>query len=82
MRRVVLLALFFAGVLPTTGQAWSWPVEGTVLRPFVFGSDPYAAGQHRGIDVAGDPGTNVESPAPGEVSFAGTVPRAAGRFRS
>ena len=41
------------------------PCDGAVLRPFVFGSDPYAAGQHRGIDVAGDLGTNVEAPASG-----------------
>ena len=75
MRRVVLLALFLAGGLPATAQAWTWPVDGAVLRPFVFGSDPYAAGQHRGIDVAGDLGTNVEAPASGLVSFAGTVPK-------
>jgi hypothetical protein len=75
MRRVVLLALVVAGLVPASAQAWTWPVGGRVLRPFVFGSDPYAGGQHRGIDVAGDLGTDVLAPASGTVSFAGTVPK-------
>ena len=43
-----------------------WPVTGDVLRPFVFGDDPYAGGQHRGIDVAGDLGADVKAPASGD----------------
>ena len=54
--------------------AWTWPVDGAVLRTFSFGSDPYAAGHHRGIDVAGNAGAPVRAPAAGVVSFAGTVP--------
>src|SRR5215813_12207379 len=75
MRRMVVLLMLAAGLLPASAQAWSWPASGPVLRPFVFGDDPYAAGQHRGIDVAGDLGAEVPAPASGVVSFAGTVPQ-------
>src|SRR5438105_2613341 len=75
MRRMVLLVVVLAGLVPASAQAWSWPVQGKVLRPFAFGGDPYAGGQHRGIDVAGDLGTDVLAPASGSVSFAGTVPK-------
>ena len=60
------------GVQPAL--AWAWPVDGPVLRPFVFGDDPYAGGQHRGIDIGAPAGTTVRAPASGTVSFAGTVP--------
>jgi Peptidase family M23 len=65
-----LLALLFA---PVAG-AWTWPVGGPLLRPFVFGGDPYLGGQHRGIDLGGAPGASVAAPASGLVSFVGTVP--------
>jgi len=67
-----VLIAFQAGAPPAL--AWTWPVDGPVLRPFVLGDDPYAAGQHRGIDVAAERGTPVRAPAAGTVSFAGTVP--------
>jgi len=67
-----VLVTFLVGAMPA--HAWTWPVEGPVLRPFVFGDDPYAAGQHRGIDIGAPTGTNVSAPASGTVSFAGTVP--------
>jgi Peptidase family M23 len=67
----VLIALQ-AGVPPAL--AWTWPVDGPVLRPFVLGDDPYAAGQHRGIDVGSSANAPVRAPAAGTVSFAGTVP--------
>jgi len=54
--------------------AWTWPSSGPVLRPFVFGSNPYLAGQHRGVDVAGTAGAVVQAPAGGPVAFAGSVP--------
>ena len=60
------------GVQPAL--AWAWPVDGPVLRPFVFGDDPYAGGQHRGVDIGAPGGTPVRAPAAGTVSFAGTVP--------
>ena len=55
--------------------AWSWPVEGPVLRPFVAGDDPYAGGQHRGIDIGAPTGADVRAPALGVVSYAGRLPR-------
>src|SRR5436305_15122622 len=76
MRRLVLLLVVVVACLtPASAGAWSWPVQGDVLRPFVLGDDPYAGGQHRGIDVAGDLGADVDAPASGLVSFAGTVPK-------
>jgi len=75
LRRLVLLT-FCAFVLPVSAaQAWTWPVDGPVLRPFSFDrAHPYAAGQHRGLDLGAAAGANVRAPADGVVSFAGTVP--------
>jgi Peptidase family M23 len=76
MKRLVallpVLIAFQAGAPPAL--AWTWPADGPVLRPFVLGDDPYAGGQHRGVDIAGPAGSSVLSPAAGVVSFAGTVP--------
>ena len=36
---------------------WVWPVRGEVITPYRNGDDPYAAGQHRGIDIAAALGT-------------------------
>ena len=47
--------------------------DGQVLRPYVLGGDAYAAGQHRGIDVAGPDGSPVRA-ASGTVTFAGSLP--------
>jgi hypothetical protein len=70
----VLVAATFCALAPAAG-AWTWPSSGAVLQPFVFDSaHPYAAGQHRGIDVAGAAGSTVVAPATGTVTFAGTVP--------
>ena len=57
-----------------TASAWTWPLHGDVLRPYSLGPDAYAAGQHRGVDVAGEAGESVRAPASGVVSFAGVVP--------
>jgi Peptidase family M23 len=67
-----VLIAFQAGAPPAL--AWTWPVDGPVLRPFALGDNPYAAGQHRGIDVAAARGSPVRAPTTGTVSFAGTVP--------
>ncbi|MGH3061927.1 MAG: murein hydrolase activator EnvC family protein, partial [Gaiellaceae bacterium] len=67
-----VLIAFQAGAPPAL--AWTWPVDGPVLRPFALGDDPYAAGQHRGIDVGAARGSPVRAPTAGTVSFAGTVP--------
>jgi hypothetical protein len=68
-----VLIAFLVGALPA--HAWTWPVAGPVLQRFQFGGDPYAGGQHRGVDVGAPPGTIVVAPASGLVTFAGTVPQ-------
>ncbi len=76
MRLRVALAAVVALVVPAPALGWSWPVDGPVLTLFSFDeSTPYAAGQHRGIDIGGPPGAAVVAPASGSVAFAGTVPR-------
>src|SRR5438034_407195 len=73
--RVLVLGVHAALFLVPSASAWTWPADGAVLRGFSFSSStPYAAGQHRGIDVAGASGASVPAPAGGTVSFAGTVP--------
>src|SRR3954469_19700315 len=72
VRTVALAAALVA--VPVAG-AWTWPVDGPVLHPFSLGSDPYAGGQHRGVDIAAGAGNAVRAPVAGRVSFAGTLPR-------
>ena len=57
----------------SSAWAWAWPADGEVLRGFSLSGDTYAAGQHRGVDVALG-GSAVRAPAAGEVTFAGSVP--------
>ena len=74
-RRLALVALVFLAWAPAA-HAWSWPLQGPVLQPFAYdAAHPYAAGQHRGIDIGADAaGARVVAPAAGTVSFAGSVP--------
>jgi hypothetical protein len=68
---VLLLVL-----VPVTALAagdWRWPVSGEVLTHYRNGEDPYAAGQHRGIDIGAAEGTEVVSATPGVVRFAGVA---------
>ena len=74
MRRLLLVLLVALAAVPAA-RAWTWPTDGQVLQPFSFDpASPYAAGQHRGVDLAGSPGDAVHAPRAGVVSFAGTVP--------
>jgi hypothetical protein len=73
MLRLALVAVA-ALVLAPSADAWSWPCDGQVLRAFSLADDPYAAGQHRGIDVGCGEGASVGAPTSGTVSFAGTLP--------
>ena len=55
--RFALAAVLLAALLSVpAAAAWTLPTDGLVLRPFLTGADPYAGGQHRGIDVAGPRG--------------------------
>ena len=68
------LAAALALAIPATASAaWVWPVRGDVITPYRNGTDPYASGQHRGIDVAASIGTPVVAAAGGDVRFAGTA---------
>jgi murein DD-endopeptidase MepM/ murein hydrolase activator NlpD len=57
-----------------TSGAWGPPLGGnlSVTHPFEPLPHPYAAG-HRGVDLAGAPGTPVLAAGPGVVAFAGMV---------
>ena len=75
MRRLLSAALVLATLaVAPAAHAWTWPADGPVLRPFSLSADPYAGGQHRGIDIGANEGTAVRAPASGVVSFVGSVP--------
>jgi peptidase M23-like protein len=65
-------ALALASAVPAQA-AWVWPVEGDVITPYRNGTDPYASGQHRGIDIAAAAGAPIVAAAGGDVRFAGTA---------
>lgn len=69
-----LAACCAAAVAMTADAAWRSPVPGSTTRGFDLGPNPYAAGQHRGADLAARPGDRVRSACRGRVSFAGRVP--------
>ena len=75
---VVALAALVGGLAACATSAvargWVRPVDGDVLRAFAVGADRYAAGQHRGVDLAAPPGAPVRAACGGRVSFAGRVP--------
>jgi hypothetical protein len=49
------------------------PVDGPIARAFDYGPDPFARGQHRGVDLAASPGTPVRAACGGRVVAAGRV---------
>lgn len=73
MRRLIALLIAFFALTPTAEAGWTWPVSGEVITPYRNGSDPYANGQHRGVDIGAPVGTAVVAAAGGEVRFAGTA---------
>jgi hypothetical protein len=75
VRRLAVLLVCACALPVSAARAWTWPVDGPVLRPFSFDhAHPYAGGQHRGVDLGAPGGTRVLAPTGGIVSFAGTVP--------
>ena len=69
----VVLALL---AIPSAALAERWlrPVPGEVARAFHFSRGaPFAAGAHRGADLAAPPGTAVRAACAGTVAFAGRV---------
>ncbi|OMH24189.1 peptidase M23 [Tersicoccus phoenicis] len=55
-------------------RGWQWPLQPRppVVRPFDAPEQRWSAG-HRGVDLAGAPGTAVRAPAAGTVVFVGVV---------
>jgi hypothetical protein len=74
MLRIAALVALLALACAPSAAAWTWPADGPVIRPFALGNDPYAGGQHRGVDVGAGVGTRVVAPATGVVAFVGSVP--------
>lgn len=72
-RTSAVAALAFFALAPPVRAAWEWPLSGEVITRYSNGSDPYAGGQHRGIDIAGETGQPVVAAAGGSVRFAGTA---------
>lgn len=56
------------------GGSWQRPLDGPLLRAFTLGENPYARGQHRGVDLGAPPGSRVRGACAGHVEFAGRVP--------
>ena len=54
-------------------ERWAWPVRGEILTHYLNGDDPYAAGQHRGIDIGAADGAAVNAATAGSVTFAGSA---------
>src|SRR5215212_2311087 len=73
MRRLLPALVAFFVLAQPANAAWVWPVDGHVITPYRNGADPYATGQHRGIDIAAPVGAPVVAAAGGDVRFAGTA---------
>jgi hypothetical protein len=71
---LMLVALLIA--MPdeaTAAERWTPPVAGEPARLFHLGPDPFARGQHRGVDLRAAPGERVRAACAGRVEFAGEV---------
>src|SRR4051794_1899478 len=69
-----IVSISLAAAAPAHGAPdWQWPVRGPVITRYLNGDDPYAAGQHRGIDIGAPVGTPVVAATEGRVTFAGTA---------
>ncbi len=76
LHAVAALTIAVSAAVPPASAAasgWTWPVRGEVLTDYRNGGDPYAGGQHRGIDIAAAVGEPVTAAAGGTVRFAGVA---------
>jgi hypothetical protein len=78
MRPITSICTLIAALQILSGTAlasggWTWPVRGPVITAYRNGDDPYAAGQHRGVDIGAPVGARVVAAAAGNVTFAGVV---------
>lgn len=73
MRLLLTLLLLTSLHAAEARASWKPPVPGPPTRLFDLGSDPFARGQHRGVDLDGRPGERVRSACAGRVVFAGRV---------
>lgn len=78
MRQLAFAAALIAALLTSSSPAaasggWDWPVHGQVVTPYRNGDDPYAAGQHRGVDIAAPVGTAVVAAEGGTIEYAGVA---------
>src|SRR4051812_3215235 len=77
MRPTTLICALAATLQVLSGTAladgWTWPIRGPVITSYRNGDDPYAAGQHRGIDIGAPVGTHVVAATAGTVTFSGVV---------
>jgi hypothetical protein len=69
----VIAALLLAVFASPAAAAWRPPVAGGLTRPFAVAANPFAGGQHRGIDLRAAPGTPVVAPCAGRVVVASRV---------
>ena len=74
MLRLLAVSLALAWLPAAAAQAaWSPPVAGPPSQLFARGPNPFARGQHRGVDLTAAPGERVRSACAGRVVFAGKV---------
>ena len=54
MRLLLLVVALTATSVADAAAAerWRWPVRGEILTPFHVAANPFAGGQHRGVDIA------------------------------
>ena len=69
----VAAVALFAPASALAAERWAWPVRGEILTHYRNGDDPYASGQHRGIDIGAPVGTAVNAATAGSVTFAGSA---------